>query len=263
VKTPDGKGVIPFVQSSDGWKFDDVDLAFGKFRDEVNLDGNMPASPPSILSALSVLQDPQASDTDKVEAGIGLADSKDKKTAEKFAGLQKKPWPKSALLYAAWKAGGPCEPFAAAYPAKAEFQNELYDADTESFRTLLKGLADCAAASKKLMAAIKLYKGCYLVEGGARSEYVEPVVALANAKPAYILKAAVRLGYKYEEDPVANIVVGALHGEQGSAFYQYLHKVAQGRGKVAKLASFWVDKMAERDKLEPPGSETKEGEVPK
>ena len=87
------------------------------------------------------------------------------------------------------------------------------------------------------------------------------MVALANAKPDFILRAAANLNYPYEKDPVANIVVGALHGEQKSGFYNYLHKTGvKKRRRKGKIANLWVEKMAERDQLEPPGSETKEGQ---
>jgi hypothetical protein len=255
IKTADGKGVIPFVQTSDGWKIDEVGSAFGDYTTEVNLKGNMPAQQPSILASMVVLQDQQASETDVVQAAIELASSNDKATAQKFAAAAKKPWAKTALLYAAWKTGADCEPFANAFPIDGESQGKLYDADTESFRTLLSGLCQCAAESKSSKIALKVYKGCYNVEGGARSEYVDQVVEMANKQPEYILAAAMRTNYKYEMDPVANIMVGAIHGEKKMPFYQFIHKKAKEGGRAGKLAQEWVDKMSKRDVAEPPGTE--------
>lgn len=255
VKTADGKGVIPFVQTSDGWKIDDVAPAFGDFSKEANLKGNMPAQQPSILASLVVLQDQQASQADVVQAAIELAVSNDKATAQKFAAGAKNPWAKTALLYAAWKSGADCEPFVDAFPIDGERQVKLYDADTESYRTLLSGLCQCAAESKNSKAALKVYKGCYNVEGGARSEYVDQVVELANKKPEYILGAAIRTNYKFEMDPVANIMVGAIHGETKMPFYLFIHKKAKEGGRAGKLAQDWVEKMTKRDVEEPAGSE--------
>ncbi|MBW1871003.1 MAG: hypothetical protein JRJ19_03010 [Deltaproteobacteria bacterium] len=254
IKTSEGKGVIPFVQSSDGWKMDEIKPAFGDFSTEVNLKGNMPVSPPSILASVSVLQDPQSSETDRVQAALGLSSAKDQETCKKFAATEKKAWPKTALLYAAWKTGGNCAPFAAAFPEDGEAQVELYDADTESYRTLLKGLGECAAESPKMSAALKVYRGCYKVEGSARSEYVDMVVALANAKPAYILQAALKTKYKYETDPVANIVVGAIHGEKEAGFYKFIYAKAKSGGRAGRLAKDWVEKMDKRDEEEPAGT---------
>jgi hypothetical protein len=258
ISTPEGKGVIPFVQSSDGWKIDEVKPAFGDFTTEVNLKGNMPVSPPSILASVSVLQDPQSSETDRVQAAIGLASAKDQTTCKKFAATEKKAWPKTALLYAAWKGGGDCAAFAAAFPEDGEAQVELYDSDTESYRTLLKGLGECAAQSPNMNAALKVYRGCYKVEGGARSEYVDMVVALANAKPEYILQAALKTKYKYEVDPVANIVVGAIHGEKEAGFYKFIYAKANSGGKAGRLAKDWVEKMNKRDEEEPAGTHDKD-----
>jgi hypothetical protein len=260
VDAPEGSGIIPFVQSADGWKIDDIGPAFLDFSKEPNLEGNMPAQPPSSLASIVVLQDPQASETDVVQAAIILAASKNKATAETYAASEKKPWAKAALLFAVWKSGGSCDSFAEAFPIDGEKQKELYDSDTESYRTMLKGLTECAGESDKPDAALKVYRGCYKVEGGARSEYVDPVVELANKKPEYIVKAALKTKFKYEEDPVANIVVGAIHGEKEMAFHQYIHQKAKGGGKIGRLAQDWVEKMAKRDEMEPAG--THDGDKP-
>jgi|GEM_PF-1959502 len=261
------KVVIPFVQTGDGWKFDDVDLAFGDPQKEPNLEGCSPASPPSILASLVSLQDAQATELEQVQAAIQLADANDKATAEKFLGKVKKPWARAALLYAVWKSGGACEPFAKAFPIDGEKQTEMYDSDYDSYRALLHGLFECASSSKSIEPTLRIYTGCYKVEGGARSEYVDPLVGnpqleaeflkvgLANQKPDLILKAAVKTKYKYEQDPVANIVVGGLHGEKKAGFYQYVYKKARGGGKIGNLAKDWVEKMEKRDELEPPGEE--------
>lgn len=261
------KVVIPFVQTGDGWKFDDVDLAFGDPQKEPNLEGCSPASPPSILASVVSLQDPQATELDQVQAAIQLAEANDKATAEKFLGKVKKPWAKAALLYAVWKSGGACEPFAKAFPVDGEKQTEMYDSDYDSYRALLHGLFECAFISKSFDPTLRIYTACYKVEGGARSEYVDPLVGnpqmepdylkvgLANQKPDMIVKAAVKTNYKYEQDPIANIVVGGLHGEKKTGFYQYIYKKARGGGKTGNLAKDWVEKMEKRDELEPPGTE--------
>jgi hypothetical protein len=261
------KGVIPFVQTGDGWKFDDVDLAFGETEKEPNLQGSTPASPPSILGAVVSLQDAQANEYDQVQAAVQLAEAQDKATAEKFLAGAKKPWARAALLYAVWKSGGACEPFAKAFPVDGEKQSEMYDSDYDSYRTLLHGLFECAFTSSAIEPTMKIYTGCYKVEGGARSEYVDPLVGnpqmeaeylkvgLANQKPDLIVKAALRAKYKYEEDPVANIVVGGLHGEKKAGFYQYIYKKARGGGKAGDLAKDWVEKMGKRDEMEPAGEE--------
>jgi hypothetical protein len=258
---------IPFVQTGDGWKFDDVDLAFGAAEKEPNLEGCSPASPPSILASVVSLQDAQASELDQVQAAIQLAEANDKATAEKFLGKVKKPWAKAALLYAVWKSGGACEPFAKAFPIDGEKQTEMYDSDYDSYRALLHGLFECAFISKSFDPTLRIYTGCYKVEGGARSEYVDPMVGnpqlegeflkvgLANQKPDMIVKAAIKTNYKYEQDPVANIVVGGLHGEKKTGFYQYIYRKARGGGKAGNLAKDWVGKMAKRDEMEPPGTE--------
>ena len=266
--TVDGnKGIIPFVQTGDGWKFDDVALAFGDTQKEPNLEGCMTASPPSILAAIVSLQDAQASESDLVQAAIQLAAAKDTATAEKFLSSVKKPWAKAALLYAVWKSGGACEPFAKAFPIDGEKQTEMYDSDYDSYRALLHGLFECAGTSNSFEPTLRIYIGCYKVEGGARSEYVDPLVGnpqmepehikvgLANQKPDLILKAALKTKYKYEEDPIANIVVGGLHGEKKAAFYQFIYKKARGGGKAGNLAKDWVEKMGKRDEMEPPGTE--------
>jgi hypothetical protein len=266
--TVDGdKGVIPFVQTGDGWKFDDVDLTFGDTQKEPNLEGSAPASPPSILVAIASLQDAQANELDLVQAAIRLAAANDRATAEKFLPRIKKPWAKAALLYAVWKSGGACEPFARAFPIDGEKQTEMYNNDDDSYQTLLHGLFECAFTSKSFEPTMRIYVGCYKVEGGARSEYVDPLVGnpklepehikvgLANQKPNLIVKAALKAKYKYEEDPVANIIVGGLHGEKKTGFYQYIYNKARGGGKAGNLAKDWVEKMGIRDEMEPPGEE--------
>jgi len=254
VKTSAGKGAIPFVQSSDGWKIDDVDAAFGDFEKELNLDGHMPAAQASMLSFLSIFQDPQSSVNDRVQAALGLADTKDSAVIATLLAKEKKIWAKTALGYAAWKTGAACDSFAKAFPIDADSQKELYDSDSDSFRILLTGLCQCAASSDSPAATIKVYRGCHNIEGGARSEYVDPVVALANKKPAFILTAALKTKFPYEEDPVANIVVGAIHGEKKAGFYRYIYKKARSRGKSGKLAKSWVKKMKTRDEEEPAGT---------
>ena len=255
VELPAGKGAIPFVQTGDGWKIDDVGVAFGDITKEINLKGAMPVSPPSALASVAMLQNPQATTGDKVRAALALAEAKDQATAEKFAAKEKKgSWGKAALLYAAWKSGAACEPFGEAMPVSGEALDELYDDDSDAFRKLLAGLVECASTSSSPSAALAVYKGCHGVSAGARSEYVDPVILLANAKPEYILLAALKADFPYEEDPVANIVVGALHGEKETAFHQYLHDPAGKKGMLAALAKDWVQKMAERDVLEPPGT---------
>lgn len=259
------KGVVPFVQTGDGWKFDDVDLAFGDTQKEPDFQGSTPASPPSILAAIVSLQDAQASELDQVQAALQLAEVKDKATAEKFLSGAKKPWPRAALLYAVWKSGGACEPFAKAFPIDGVKQTEMYDSDYDSYRALLHGLFECAFTSNDFEPTMRIYTACYKVEGGARSEYVDPLVGnpqmeaehlkvgLANRKPDLIVKAALKAKYKYEEDPVANIIVGGLHGEKKTGFYQYIYKTARGGGKAGDLAKAWVEKMGKRDEMEPAG----------
>ncbi len=251
----DAKGAVPFVKGADGWKLDDVEAGFGKFDKELNIKGTPPANPPSSLASLSVFQDTQASSLDKVQAALDLALAKDKQTAEKYAGEEKDAWAKAALQYALWKSGGSCDPFAAAFPIAADKQTELYDNDTDAYRTLIKGLTECAGESKSLGTMLQVYKGCHQAEAGPRSEYVDPVVAMADKNPELVLKAALKARIEYDQDPVANILVGALHGEKKSPFYSFVQKKAGRRGRLPKLAQEWVDKMAKRDELEPPGSE--------
>ncbi len=258
----EGKDIaVPFVKSADGWMFDDVDIAFGDSVKVPDVKGCVPVNPPSPLSAISTLMDAQASSLDRTSAAIDLADAKDQTTAKKYAAKEKETWPKTALLYAAWKGGAACEPFAAAFPADGALQKELYDNDTDSFRALVKGLTNCAAESKKLNPTLKVYQACYKAEGGTRSEYVDPVVALADAQPGFIIKAAIKSKYRYEEDPVANIVVGALHGIQKSKFYQFVTKKAGSSGASGKVAKAWVEKMAQRDKEEPLGTHPEEAKA--
>ena len=143
----------------------------------------------------------------------------------------------------------------------------MYDSDYDSYQALLHGLFECAFTSNSFEPTMRIYMGCYKVEGGARSEYVDPLVGnpqmepehikvgLANQKPDLIVKAALKAKYKYEEDPVANIVVGGLHGEKKTGFYQYIYKKARGGGRAGNLAKDWVEKMGKRDEMEPPGTE--------
>ena len=196
-----------------------------------------------------------------------MAEANDKATAQKFLASVKKPWARAALLYAVWKSGGACEPFAKAFPIDGEKQSEMYDSDYDSYRALLHGLFECAFTSSSFDPTMRIYTGCYKVEGGARSEYVDPLVGnpqleaehlkvgLANQKPDLIVKAALKAKYKYEEDPVANIVVGGLHGETKTGFYRYIYQKARGGGKAGGLAKDWVEKMGKRDEMEPKGEE--------
>lgn len=255
VSTGLGKGAIPFVKGAEGWKLDDVEAALGQFDKELDIKGTAPAANPSPLAALAVFQDPQSSAVDRTLAGLDLAVAKDRKTAEKYVDDEKDAWARTALRFAIWKAGGACEPFAKAFPIDGQKQQQMYDNDSDAYRTLLKGLAECAGTSGNLDPVLQVYLGCRNVEAGPRSEYVDPVVEVANAQPELVLKAALKAKIAYEQDPVANIVVGALHGEQKSAFYQFATKHAGARSATAALAKEWLDKMAERDKLEPPGSE--------
>jgi hypothetical protein len=245
------KGNIPFAPSPDGWKFDDVDVAFGNFEKKFNLKGSTPAYPPSLLSSVAVLQDSQATVKERVQAALRVATVQDRAIAERFAGPEKDPWVKASLLYAAWKSGATCEPFADAFPIERDPQTQLYDADVDSYQVLVTGIHDCAAASAKLAPTLRLYKACYQADEKPRSVYVQSLVNLASAKPEYVLKAAVQLNYKYEEDPVANILVGALHGETGNPFFQYISKHSKEKGATAKVAKEWFEKMAARDQEEP------------
>ena len=248
----ENSGAIPFVQGADGWAIDDVAIAFGQLDKEINLQGNMPVSPPSPLAALAQLRDPQAAESDQVQAALALAEAKQKEIAGKYAGKAKGPWARTALLYAVWKSGGDCQAFAKAFPADGSAQDKLYQADSDAFRTLLQGLCQCAADSGNFRPALKVYRACRDAPAQPRSEYVDPLVKLANAKPAYILQAALRAGIAYDEDPAAHIVVGALHGEKKTAFHQYLHQQAKKGGRLGKLAADWVERMAKLDEEEPP-----------
>ncbi|NMB73716.1 MAG: hypothetical protein GYA21_01150 [Myxococcales bacterium] len=245
------KGNVPFAPSPDGWKFDDVDVAFGNFEKKFNIKGSTPAYPPSLLSSVAVLQDAQATVKERVNAALRVATSKDRAIADRFAGQEKDPWVKAALLYAAWKSDGPCEPFAEAFPIERDLQTQLYDADVDAYQVLVTGLHDCATVSAKLAPTLRLYKGCYQADEKPRSVYVQPLVNMASAKPEYILKAANQLAIKYEEDPIANILVGALHGETGNPFFQFITKHAKEKGPTAKVAKAWVEKMTARDEEEP------------
>ena len=268
VSLKDKKGAIPFVKGAEGWKIDDIEAAFGSYDKELNIKGAAPADEPSSLASLATLMDPQSSSLDRLQSALDLAVSKDKTTAEKFAGKEKDPWAKTALLYAVWKSGGTCEAFATAYPAKKQLISELYDNDSDSFATLTIGLTSCAASSKKLAPTLKVYKVCYEAEPGPRSVFAgppdeksnPPLVDLADAQPLLILKAAVKQSIAYEQDPVANILVGSLHGEKKSKFYQFVTKQARARGKIAAVAKLWTEKMAARDVEEPAGTE--EGGTP-
>jgi len=251
VTTPAGKGNIPFVQAAGGWKLDDVDIAFGDFLKKFNDKGAVPAFPPQITASLAVLQDPLAAPKEKFKEALRLADEAHKALIAELLGQDNAPAVKAALLYAQWKAGaGGCEPFARAFPIERAPQKELFDGDVDSYRVLLAGLIECAATSKDVEPMLRLYKGCHQAEDATRSEYVEPVVQLATAKPELVLKAALQANLKYEEDPVANIVVGALHGEQTPMLKQ-LNQQAKGSGKAGALAKLWLQKMAERDEAEP------------
>jgi hypothetical protein len=252
ITTAAGKGNVPFVQATGGWKLDDVDIAFGDFVKKFNDKGTVPAFPPQITASLAMLQDPLASPKEKIKEALRLADAANK---DLLASLLQEDNPsavKAALLYAQWKAGaGTCEAYSKVFPIDKAQQKELFDGDVDSYRVMLAGLIECAATSKDSEPMLRLYKGCHQAEDATRSEYVEPVVQLATAKPELVLKAAVQANLKFEEDPVANIVVGALHGEAQSPMVQLLNKQAKGSGKQAGVAKLWVEKMAARDQEEP------------
>jgi hypothetical protein len=256
ITIPSGKGAIPFCQSADGWKLDDVDIAFGDFDKKFNPNGTVPAFPPSLLSALSALQDPQSDTKEKVKAALRLLGADDKTIASQFVAKETNPWAKAALLYVIWKNGGQCEPFAKAFPIEESAQKQLYDADIDSFHTMLEGLCECASVSRDAEPTLKVYQGCYLGGAGPRSVYAELLIPLANKRPEMILKASLQSGYKYEEDPVANIMVGGLHGEQQSGFYKYITTHAKQPSKTGRLAKEWLAKMAEKDQEEVEGGAT-------
>jgi hypothetical protein len=242
---------VPFVQEADGWKIDDIAVGLGDATLEVNLKGNTPASPPSLLAAVAVLSDKEAADVDLVHAGLLLAEAKKGEMARSALAQVSSPWGRTALQYALWQSGGKCEAFADAFPIDTEQQSKLYNSDTDSFRQLLKGLAKCAAASDYKV-ALKFYRGCHLAEAQPRSEYVMPVQELANANPAAVLQAAVAAKINYDEDPAANILVGAFHGERQTEFFKYLTQASAKGGKLGKLAKDWLERMAKRDQEEPP-----------
>lgn len=254
ITIPMGKGAIPFAQSAEGWKLDDVDITFGDFEKKFNPNGTVPAYPPSLLSALSAMQDPQSDTKEKVKAALRLLDADDKAIAKQFVEKETNPWAKAALLYVLWKNGGPCEPFAKAFPIEESTQKQLYDTDIDSFRSLVGGLCDCAESSRDLAPTLKVYQGCYTAaEAGPRSVYAELVIALANKRPEMMLKASLQAAYTYEEDPVANILVGGLYGEQQSAFYKFITVQAKQPSKGGQLAKLWVKKMAEKEREEAEG----------
>jgi hypothetical protein len=259
ITAPSGKGALPLVQSPDGWKFDDVDVAFGQFDKAFNIHGAVPVFPPSVLASLAVLEDSQASTKDKVQASIKLVGATSKDNIEQLAGMEQNRWAKAGLFYSAWKSSGSCDAFADAFPTDKEMQNELYTSDIDSFRTLLTGLIECATAAKNFGPTFKVYQGCFQADENPRSEYVAPLLSLANAKPEYIFHASLKAKYKYEEDPVANIMVGALHGEQQSPFVQFMNANIKKKTPLGKLAKFWAEKMADRDKEEPAQPEGQEG----
>ncbi|RME27106.1 MAG: hypothetical protein D6806_05150 [Deltaproteobacteria bacterium] len=245
------EGAIPFVQGGDGWVIDDVAIGLGQLEKEPNLKGTTPASPPSPLAALSQLHDPTASETEKVQAAMALAEGKQGQVAGRLVAQVKTPWARTALLYAVWKSGGSCENFATAFPTKGDLLNKLYSEDSDTYRKLVEGLCKCAAEASNYKVALKVYRACKKAPEGPRSFFVDPIVELANTKPGYVLKAALAAKIPYDEDPAGHIVVGALHGETESNFYRYLHKVAKGRGRLARLAADWVKRMAKLDELEP------------
>jgi hypothetical protein len=254
ITIPMGKGAIPFAQSADGWKLDDVDITFGDFDKKFNPNGAVPAFPPSLLLALSALQDPQSDTKEKLKAALRLLNADDKKIAKKFVDKETNPWAKAALLYVIWKNGDPCEPFAKAFPIEEGAQKQLYDADIDNFRILVEGLCDCAGVSRDPAPTLKVYQGCYIAaEAGPRSVYAELVINLANKKPEAILKASLQAAYAYEEDPVANILVGGLYGEQQSAFYRFVTLHAKQRSRTGQLAKMWLVKMAEKEREEAEG----------
>jgi hypothetical protein len=250
-----GSGAIPFVKGAEGWKLDDLKAACGQYDKDLNTSGVQPKSTPSSLSALATFQDPQASSLERTQAAIDLAEAKDGRTAQRFVDKESSPWTKTALLFAIWKSGGTCEAFASAFPLDGPQQKNLYDNDTTTYRVLLTGLTECAGSSQQLSPTLKVYRACQKVASGPRSEYVDLLVAMANKNPKMVLRAALKTRIAYEKDPVANILVGALHGEQKSPFYQHLKGIKKKRNRISKLAKKWFAKMAQRDEIEPPGSE--------
>jgi hypothetical protein len=252
-ETPKIKGAVPLVKSVDGWRIDDVEIAFGKFDKEINQKGNRFASSPSALASLVVLEDKHASEQDIIEAALGLSELDDLATIKSFAKSESRPWAKTALLYASWKNGQNCQAFSTSFPIGTSQQNDMYNNNSDAFRTLLQGLFGCAKEQKALTPIIKIYRACYKAESGPRSEYVEPLLDLANAKPAQFLIAAIKAKYPYEQDPAANIVVNGLHGEK-KPFNKYLYKKRKAKGKLGKLAKLWLEKMSARDAVEPPGT---------
>jgi hypothetical protein len=209
------------------------------------------------LASVAILQEPQASTREKVQAALKLSDKNNQEMTKQFASTETQPWIKTALLYSAWKTGSSCEPFAQAFPIEQADQKELYDGDFDSFMLLANGFLDCTIESKSPALIQKVYQACYQASEQSRSVYVDPIIKLANAKPATVLEAALFSKIKFEEDPVAVILVGGLHGESKAPFVQYLNTIAKQRtkkgkkGKLVQLAKFWLQKMADKDIEEP------------
>ncbi len=263
ISTPQGKKSIPFVRGADGWVIDDIDLGFLSGDKEPLLTGTMPAASPSVLVPIATLQDSHTAEFDQVTAALSLSCSGCDDLAKQYLKTKSTPWLQTALWYAIWKAGGGCTEFSKSFPLEKSLQTDLYQADSKTYRILLQGLFGCAASSKSMDPILKIYRGCHQVDGGARSEYVDLLVGspdgdnealktgLANIKPESILKASLKLDIPYEEDPVANILVGGLHGEKDSHFVKYISSQSGSKTKLGKKAKTWAEKMSVRDKMEP------------
>lgn len=248
-----GKGAIPFTQTGGGWKFDDVNSAFGAFRQKFDDHGTVPAYPPSSTASLAVVMDTHGDSKERLKAALRLGSSKNKDWIGLLAAREEDPLTRAALLYADWKAGASCESFALKLPLSKEVQKKLYDTDVDSFNLLIGGLIECARSSSNEDVLFAIYQGCFQSEEAPRSIYVEPLLELAKSKPQAMFQAAMKAGYPYEQDPVANILVGAFHGERKNPFFLYLSQQAKKKKtKPGKLAKFWLSKMADRDQIEPP-----------
>ncbi len=253
VTTAAGKGAIPFTQTGGGWKFDDVGSAFGNFRTKFDDHGTVPAFPPSSTASLAVVLDTHGDSKERLKAALRLGSPKNKDWIGPLAAREEDSLIRAALLYAAWKAGASCESFALKLPLEKEVQKRLYDTDVDSFNALIGGLIECAKSSSNDGVLFAVYQGCFQSDEAPRSIYVEPLLELAKAKPQAMFQAAMKASYPYEQDPVANILVGAFHGEKSNPFFIYLSQQAKKKKtKPGKLAKFWLTKMAERDQIEPP-----------
>jgi len=251
--TPAGKGAIPFAQTGGGWKFDDVGSAFGTFLKKFDDHGSVPVYPPSATASLATVLDTHGDSKERLKAALRLGSPLNKDWIGPLAAREEDPLIRAALLYASWKAGGSCESFALKLPLEKEVQKKLYDTDVDSFNALIGGLIECAKSSTKDGLLFAIYQGCYQSAEAPRSVYIEPLLQLATARPEAMFDAAMRANYPYEKDPVANILVGAFHGEQNNPFFVYLNQQAKKKKTTAgKLAKFWLQKMADLDLREPP-----------